>query len=170
MKSRKHVALCGIMAVFIMIAVCVNDHMNKEAEQTGAHNSYGICMNEVCSAYFPTSFAETQPASDWIELYNYSNTSKNLSEYYLSDDKDDLHKYKLPEVELLPGDYYVIHCEYEEMTEEEKCLNFRIKAQGETIYLSVEGGVIDAVSVPALEINTSWSRLTDAGHEWGIRN
>lgn len=140
MKSGKHIALCGITAVLIVIAVCINDHMKKEAEQTGTGNSYGICINEVCSAYFPTSFAETQPPSDWIELYNFSNTGKNLGEYYLSDDKDDLHKYKLPEVELLPGSYYVIHCEYEGMTEEEECLNFRIKAQGETIYLTNQGG------------------------------
>lgn len=167
MKSRKKIALCGIMAVFAVFAVCVNDYRNKIAEQSGACNSYGLCINEVCSDYFPSSFAETQPPSDWIELYNFSDEGKNLGDYYLSDDKNDLYKYNLPAVELQPGCYYVIHSDCEEMTEEEARLNFRVKSQGETLYLSSSTGIIDAVNVPALEVNTAWSRLTDAGSEWG---
>lgn len=167
MRSKKHIALCGIMIIFVIIAVCMNYYIKENAGQGGVCNSYGICINEVCSSYFPSSFAETQPPSDWIELYNFSDESKNLSEYYLSDDKNDLYKYNLPAVELLPGSYYVIHSEYAEMEAGAECLNFRIKAQGETLYLSDRRGVIDAVNVPKMETNTAWSRLTDAGHIWG---
>ena len=163
MRGKRQIALCCIMAVFAAIVL----YMLKDAGRSRLSNSYGICINEVCSDYFPSSFAETQPPSDWIELYNFSDTSINLGEYYLSDDKNDLYKCNLPAVELLPGSYYVIHSECDEMTEEEERLNFKIKSQGENVYLSSSRGVIDAVNVPALDVNTTWSRLSDAGREWG---
>ena len=167
MRSRKHIVLGGIVIAFSIITVCVNCFLGKKEAQREIGNSYGICINEVCSSYFPTSFSETQPPSDWIELYNFSNKSINLGEYYLSDDKADLYKCGLPSVELSPGSYYMIHSKCDEMTEEEACLNFRVSAQGETIYLSSQTGkTIDAVNVPAMDTNTTWSRIPDAGNEW----
>ncbi|MDE5933488.1 MAG: lamin tail domain-containing protein [Lachnospiraceae bacterium] len=168
MRNRKRITLCGIMTVFAILTIFVNYYIQKNAERSRDGNSYGLCINEVCSDYFPSSFAETQPPSDWIELYNFSDTSKNLGEYYLSDDKSDLYKYNLPAVELMPGSYYVIHSECDEMADEVERLNFGIKRQGETIYLSDSMGVIDVVNVPAMDANTAWSRLADAGNEWGI--
>ena len=140
MRSRKHIVLSGIVIVFSIITVCVNCFFEKKETQEKIDNLYGICINEVCGSYFPTSFSETQPPSDWIELYNFSTKSINLGEYYLSDNKEDLYKCSLPSVELLPGSYYVIHSKCDEMTEEEACLNFRVSAQGECIYLSTWGG------------------------------
>lgn len=167
MRSRKHIILGGIVIVFSIIAICVNYLFEKKAAQEEIGNSHGICINEVCSSYFPTSFSETQPPSDWIELYNFSSKSINLGEYYLSDDKEHLYKCCLPSVELSPGGYYVIHSKCDEMAKEEACLNFRISAQGETLYLSSQTGeAIDVVNVPAVDTNTTWSRIPDAGYEW----
>lgn len=167
MRNRKSLALAGLMAIYIMILAGVR-YFIEDAEWNRVCNSYGICINEVCSDYFPTSFAETPLSGDWVELYNFSDDPIDLGNYYLSDDEDDLYKCNLPAVTLLPGNYYVIHSECEEMTEEEGCLNFRIKAEGETLYLSNRIAVIDVVSVPKLGINMTWSRLRDAGREWGI--
>ena len=167
MRSRKHIVLGGIVIVFSIITICANCFLEKKDAQREIGNSYGICINEVCGSYFPTSFSETQPPSDWVELYNFSDKSINLGEYYLSDDKEDLYKCGLPSVELSPGSYYVIHSKCDEMEEEEACLNFRISAQGETLYLSSQiGETIDAVNVPAMDTNTTWSRMPDAGYEW----
>lgn len=167
MRNRKYFALAGALAVYIVVLACVH-YFTEDAEWNRFCNSYGICINEVCSDFFPDSLAGTQLSGDWIELYNFSDDPIDLGNYYLSDDEDDLYKCSLPAVTLLPGSYYVIHSECEEMTGEEGYLNFGIKAAGETLYLSNRIAVIDVVSVPALEINTTWSRLTDAGREWGI--
>lgn len=167
MKSKKHIAL-GLMIIPLVIAVIyVNHLMNNNAGANMTGELQGICINEVCSSYFPVSFAETQPPSDWIELYNFSKGSINLSEFYLSDDKEDLYKCSLPPVDVRPGGYYVIHSECDEMAGGEESLNFRINAQGETLYLSDKEGMVDIVNVPAMDTNTAWSRLTDAGSEWG---
>ncbi|MBD5475186.1 MAG: hypothetical protein HDR17_04260 [Lachnospiraceae bacterium] len=166
MKSRKHIAL-GLMIIPLIIAVIYMEYLtDTNARQNITDNRYGICINEVCSSYFPVSFAETQPPSDWIELYNFSDTKIDLSGFYLSDDKEDLYKCGLPAVELMPGGYYVIHSECDEMVDGEERLNFKISTQGETLYLSNQDGVIDIVNVPGMDTNTAWSRLTDAGSEW----
>ncbi|MBD5507504.1 MAG: lamin tail domain-containing protein [Lachnospiraceae bacterium] len=170
MKRGKHIVLGSILIIFSIITVCINWFFKNSAGEgrSQAGSLSGICINEVCSSYFPTSLSETQPPSDWIELYNFSDTNINLGEYCLSDDKDDLDKCSLPPVELSPGDYYVIHSKCDEMAEEEAYLNFRVSAKGETLYLSSRaGGVIDAVDVPAMDTNTTWSRLPDAGNAWG---
>lgn len=167
MRSKRHIALGSMCVLFSILAICMNYFIDEGIEESGMYNSHGICINEVCGDYFPTSFVETQPASDWIELYNYSDESINLAQYYLSDDKDDLYKCNLPPIELMPNSYYVIHSDSDEMIDGEEQLNFRINAQGETLYLSYGKSVIDIVDVPAMDANTAWSRLTDAGAEWG---
>lgn len=167
MRIKKHIALGCMVITFTILAICMNYLMDEDTKRSKVHDSGEICINEVCSDYFPTSFSETQPASDWIEIYNASNISINLEEYYISDDKENLNKCKLPKIELMPGCYYVIHSENDEMISGEERLNFKINAQGETLYLSGTEGVIDIVNVPAMNTNTSWSRLADAGKEWG---
>lgn len=160
MRAKKHIALVGLIFSFSILAICMRYVGNNEIEDRGISDSGALYINEVCSDYFPTTFAETQPASDWVELYNASNDVINLEKYYLSDEKDNLHKYQLPSWQLESGEYYVIHSESEEMLENEAGFNFGISAQGETIYLSSEKGLIDVVNVPSMETNTTWSRLS----------
>lgn len=167
MRNKKHVALCGMVIILIMLAICTNYFISEDTNRSKIRNGEEVCINEVCSDYFPTSFLETQPASDWIELYNASNKSINLDRYYLSDDKGDLYKYNLPSINLEPGCYYVIHSESDEVIDGEEQLNFKISAGGEVLYLSSQAGVLDIVNVPAMDTNTSWSRLADAGTKWG---
>ena len=64
-----------------------------------------IVINEVLAN------SEVPPATDWIELYNPGPEDVNTSEMkiYLSDDRFDLLKYKLPDGILLePGDFLVV--------------------------------------------------------------
>lgn len=51
--------------------------------------------------------------SDAIELYNASESSIILSDYFLSDDPQDRFSYRLPDVELAPDTYLVIFCDGE---------------------------------------------------------
>lgn len=47
-----------------------------------------------------------------------------------------LYKYRLPEIDLMPGKYYIIHSDSDEMTEEGIGIDFRISAKGEALYLN----------------------------------
>lgn len=166
MRSGKRIALGGMILV-LSAMTAGSSFLAKETEGKGETDRFcGICINEVCSDFFPTSFTETQTPSDWIELYNCSEETVNLGGYYLSDDEEDLHKCSLPAVQVPPDSYYVIHSRCDETQEGEASLNFGIDAQGETLYLSNREGVIDVVRVPELDSNTTWSRMTDAGSRW----
>jgi len=46
--------------------------------------------------------------NDWIEIYNNSTNTLNLSNYYLSDDIDDLQKWNLPNVDLTSNELLAI--------------------------------------------------------------
>lgn len=166
MRNKKHVALISMLVIFILLAIIICYFTDENTKRSGSHDAGELCINEVCSSYFPTSFSETQPASDWIELYNASDKKINLKNYYLSDSKADLQKYNLPSVELEPDSFFVIHSECDEMTAEDIQLNFRISSNGENLYLSSQEGIVDFVKVPAMNTNTAWSRLTDGGQEW----
>lgn len=45
---------------------------------------------------------------DWVELYNCSDETIELSDYYLSNDPDEPQLFRLPEGQLEPGDYFVV--------------------------------------------------------------
>ena len=47
---------------------------------------------------------------DWLELYNASEADIRLSDYAISDDPNQLHKFTLPNVVLEPGERYVVIC------------------------------------------------------------
>ncbi|HHU49870.1 MAG: lamin tail domain-containing protein [Caldicoprobacterales bacterium] len=46
--------------------------------------------------------------SPWVELHNYSDRSIDLKYYYLSDNPNNLDKWRLPDKQLAPGEYLVI--------------------------------------------------------------
>lgn len=170
MKNKKQIILYSMTTLLIVLTVYIEHFADRNTEKQGKDDREALYINEVCSSYFPIAFSETHPASDWIELYNASDMPIDLGNYYLSDDKEHPQKYRLPSVSLAPGGYYVIHSEYEIESDEQvigEALNFRISSQGETVYLSGKKGVIDVVDVPAMDTNTTWSRLPDAGAEWG---
>lgn len=166
MRNGKRIALSGMILLLSVITAGISFYTQEE-EKRETDRFDGICINEVCSDFFPVSFSETQTPSDWVELYNFSDETINLGKYYLSDDEEDLQKCSLPTVEVLPDSYYVIHSRCDETQEGEASLNFGIDAQGETLYLSnEEQEIIDVVHVPALDSNTSWSRVADGGEAW----
>ncbi len=88
---------------------------------------------------------------DFIEITNLSNESKNLGDYFLSDNTSD-RKSTLPASIIKPGETVIIYCKnYSEVEALGKPVtNFNIKA-GETIALyRTNGELVDSVTVPLL--------------------
>lgn len=118
----------------------------------------GLVISEVLSSnskYSPYKGSYT----DIVELYNNSNETINLKDYYLSDKGSDLKRYNLPDVKLAPGEYYVVYCD----SEVDGIAPFGISGDGEDIYLTNEDGTLcDALAVPPLPKNVSWGRKGDS--------
>jgi len=87
---------------------------------------------------------------DWVEIYNDSATDIDLSEYYISTDKEQPFMAVLPDVTLKGGEYMVICCE--------KDVPFKLSKDGESVYIRRKDGVLAAaVTFDAMEENTSWT-------------
>jgi spore coat protein H len=48
---------------------------------------------------------------DWVELYNYGNTTIQLGNKFLTDDINNRTQYQLPDIQLLPNKYILIWCD-----------------------------------------------------------
>ena len=87
--------------------------------------------------------------SDWVELYNQSDLPVDLSYYCLSDRGDDLTKWQLPKVALLPKCFVVIFLSGNETIDGEIHAPFGL-SEGESIYLSkLDGMEYDSIEIPA---------------------
>ncbi len=97
---------------------------------------------------------------DWVELKNSSGQTLLLSDYYISDDKDDYLQYRLPEVELGPGELIVLYCTAEALPEGYYATGFELGSENEQLYLgSTEGELLDCVSLKDIPYLGSFGRM-----------
>ncbi len=101
---------------------------------------------------------------DWIELYNSGEEAINLKGYSLSDMESKPGKWSFPERMLAPGEYIVVYASGKDIADEEGSLhtNFKLKAEGETVYLSDSaGGLISRASYDNLQADRSYALQSD---------
>ena len=106
--------------------------------------------------------------SDWIEIYNSSALQINLEGYYLSDDKDTLNKWRIPDGNIIGGyGYYIFWCSGDN-NKGKRHTNFKLSADGETLYLVAKDGktIIDSVEFGPQEPNISYGRVEDGKNQW----
>ena len=95
--------------------------------------------------------------NDWIELYNASSETISLKSWYISDDKDDIKKWKFPNRQIKAGEYFLIFASNKDKNSKFVHTNFKISSKGETIYLSNQNGeLIDEIQIPKLLTNISY--------------
>lgn len=87
--------------------------------------------------------------SDWIEIYNPSASTAILNDYYLTDDPNDLTKWRLPNRTLNQLDHFVVFASTKDraIAGSELHTNFSLRASGEYLALTKEvGGVVTILS------------------------
>ena len=101
---------------------------------------------------------------DWVELKNNSGDTIVLSDYYISDDREDYLKYRLPEVELGPGEFILLYCTSETLPEGYYAAGFELNSENEQLYLASEAGVLlDCVSLKDIPYLGSYGRISGEG-------
>ena len=128
----------------------------------------GVVINEVCTKN------STVPASDgqfydFVELYNPTNSAVSVAGFGLSDDAADPMKYTLPQSATVPAKgYYTIYCGIDE-TSGVPGASFGLSKKGETVTLSnTQGGVVETLTVPALDDDASYGRIPDGSQTFGV--
>ena len=70
----------------------------------------GLLINEVVTSNQLSLQDQVYGSPDWIELYNGSDQSIRLSNYYITDNMEAPQKaFQLPDVSLAPGGFYLLY-------------------------------------------------------------
>ncbi len=120
----------------------------------------GLMISEMMSSnnsYIKGPYGNT---CDWIELYNSSDKTIELSDFALTDDRGQLYKYPLPAKQLKPGEYAVLLLsdDAKNLASGYSVLPFNLSAEGERLYLCSGGMVVDYVFLPAMSADMSYGR------------
>ena len=85
---------------------------------------------------------EDGDSPDWIELYNTGPASVNLEGYFLTDDSDNLSKWRIPAVTIAAEDFLLVFASEKDRSDPNAELhtNFRLSASGEYLALVAPDG------------------------------
>ncbi|MFT5821968.1 MAG: hypothetical protein ACI8ZM_003224 [Crocinitomix sp.] len=119
-----------------------------------------VVINEMMSQ---NNVSVTDPSGDyedWIELYNTTGSSIDLSGYYLSDQPTaDPTKYQIPDGTTIDANAYLIIWADEDTTEEGLHADFKLSSSGETVVLlDADGFEINKVKMPEMSSGTTYGR------------
>lgn len=133
--------------------------------------SQDIAINEIMSSNETTLADEDGEFNDWIEIYNYGNTTVNLSGFGLSDQTDDASKWVFPAVSIEPNQYLLVWASDKNRVDANSELhsNFKIKSGGEAIVLSNASGTkLSESPAVAIATDSSYGRSPDGTGAWGV--
>lgn len=126
-------------------------------------NKTGVYISEVMASNDSTLVYQNDGYTDWIEIYNASQQTVDLSGYGLSDNIGRGRKWQFPQGTVIyPGEYKVILCDgqSELSTTAQLHASFKIsRTEGEMVCLAdPTGRVLDKLVLPVIPTNVSYGR------------
>ncbi len=106
-------------------------------------------INEVLSSNVQTNYdPDFKEFSDWIEIYNDSNKSIDLSGYYLSDSQKNIQKWQFPQnTTINANSYLLVWADGKNCARQALHTNFKLSSDGEQITLAdPDGKIVDGFS------------------------
>ncbi len=130
-----------------------------------ALNETGVYISEVMASNDTVAIAADADFTDWIEIYNSSQETVDLSGYGLSDNLGRARKWQFPEgTVILPGEYKVIRCDGDadaNSAVEPHASYGLAQAGGYSVVLADPAGkILDKLVLPAVPTNVSYGRTT----------
>ena len=127
----------GVMQYYIKATDSSNQSRNfpncgHTVINTGYLATPKLVINEFMASNNNTITDNHGEYEDWIELYNADDTDILLSNYYLSDNSEDLNKWQLPNISLGPDEYLLIWAD-EDSEQGDTHANFKLSKGGEKI-------------------------------------
>lgn len=150
--------------VYVKTGVLSGGYNNdvKGIEKFASHNEKtpkSLIINEVMNNNFSLLAQNSGNYYDWIELYNNSNDTINLKDYYLTTTLNDTSMYQLPDKELNPGEYYIVMASGDTNLSNSSYVhaNFKI-SDVESIYITSNNKVIDSIFISNVKPGYSYGR------------
>ena len=132
-----------------------NENTEKEIKKVNIRN-VRLKINEYMTHNKSSTYASDGGYYDWIELYNDSDKEIEIFGLSLSDDENNLNKFRLPIATIPARGYKVIYLTGGINIENEICANFKLSDNDQKIILSGNGKIIDEVKIIPLEDNVSY--------------
>lgn len=133
-----------------------------EGKNAAITDRKGLVISEVITSNGKYLMTDGE-AYDAVELWNHSDAPIRLSDYFFSDSKKELQRYRLPEITLEPNEYYTFLCTGSDALSDTAPLG--LSSDGEKIFLShSDGSISDALFLPALPYNVSYGRYERSLH------
>ena len=126
-----------------------------------------LVVNEVQSSNLDMYLDPSTNYGGWIEFYNVSDRSAGLNGCYLSDDPENLMKWRMPNNmgAVSPKGYKVVWFDHSDIAQTNA--TFSLDCDGGTLYLSDSNGkLVLKQEYPASMQRISYARTTDGGDEW----
>jgi len=125
--------------------------------------STGVIISEFMASNDETLNDEDGDPSDWIELRNTDSTTASLNGWYLTDDIDNLKKWRIPNASLAPETYLVVFASDKNRTNPAAQLHTNFKLAKDRDYLALvspEGQVVSAFTpyYPTQQTDVSYGR------------
>ncbi|MEZ4847366.1 MAG: CotH kinase family protein [Bacteroidia bacterium] len=119
-----------------------------------------VVINELLASNETTAMDEAGEFDDWIELYNLSNETVDLSGWYLTDNED-FYKWEFPAGSSIAANGYLIVWADEDGSQGNFHANFKLSAsEGETLrLLNPEGLLVDEISFGPQTTDVAFARI-----------
>jgi len=133
--------------------------------------SYGqLIINEVQSSNNTTLDANDGGNYDWIEIYNLTDDSLDLMNYFLSDKADNPTKWQFPKFKLAANSYLVIFASgLNTRINNELHTNFKLNKNGENLILAdLSARLIQQIVIPSIPNDYSYAAIPNLSNQFTI--
>jgi hypothetical protein len=118
-----------------------------------------LVINEFLARNDTTNRDQDDDYDDWIELFNNSENSISLNNYFLSDNAENFFKWQFPDTVIDALGYLIVWAD-EDGRQEGLHTNFKLSGEGEVIFLSnSDSQVVDEVVFGEQKMDISTGRL-----------
>lgn len=128
-----------------------------------------VVINELMSSNSKILKDADGKFSDWIELYNQSDSSINLKGFGLSDKRNKLSKWRFPDINIHADSYLIIRASGKDKIDKDSIThtNFKISSNGEFLFLtSPDNIILDSIKTVIMTNNTSFGRSEINREKW----
>jgi len=133
----------------------------KEFEYSNISNNE-LYINEYIIYNQRTNYDGLGYFSDYVELYNNSKEDLFINNIFLSDDLNDLMKYKLPSITIKKDQYLIIYLNGQSFIKDNQIYaNFKLSDNDKYLIISNGKDIIDKVEIVELIDNVSYGRIDD---------
>ncbi len=139
---------------------------------TSTPSAENIVINEIMAANVEEYRDPSTNFGSWVELYNPTNLGVSLGGLYVSDDPNDLKKFKLgAKYGTLSGKGYAIlnfdhHDNFTTLSYRQ--IDFKLDCDGGTIIISDGTNIIAQQDYPEAVSRVSYARTEDGGADWAL--